>query len=274
MSLHAVTADPAQRYLVPVMPSLLSFASRRPTFAIDLGTAFVRVSTPGEPVAVERATRTDPQRPPAMVGGVVYDIDTAADVLVAAMQDAALHRVRRAHLLVSVPATATSVERAGVRWALHAAGVRGEVVLIEEPLAAAVGLGLDIADERPHFVVDVGHGITEAAVIAAGCIRAIGAARLGAAQLADPLRADRALGRIGRVVAQAIADLPADELAAIDRLHLVGGGSYRPEVTACLAAVTGLPVVMSDDRHHAVVRGDAACAAETFRSRPGSARRR
>jgi rod shape-determining protein MreB len=234
--------------------------------AIDLGTAFVRIGVGDDPVAVERSTAARADLPPAMHRGVVYDIGTAAAVLAAAIDDARVGRLRRAAVLVSVPGTATSVEREGVRWALHAAGVRSDVRLIEEPLAAAVGLGLDIAEARPHLVVDVGDGITEAAVIADGGIRAIAGARLGCAQLLDPERAPRALDRISRTVLRLLAELPADDAASLERMHLVGGGSLLPEVVDRLGAVTGLEVDLAADRLHAVARGDAACALETFRS--------
>lgn len=246
------------------VPALLRLGSRRPTFAIDLGTAFVRVSTPDQPLAAERSTQLMGRRPPAMRGGVVHDIEAAADVLAGAVHDVTAHGVRRARMVVSVPATATSVERAGVRWALHAADLRGEVVLIDEPLAAAIGLGLDIADDTPHLVVDVGHGITEAAVVSNGTIVALAGARVGCAQLDDPQRSAMALERIARCVHDAMAQLPTDVAAAIDALHLVGGGSLSGAVSARLAADAGVRIVCADDPIHAVARGDVLCAVEAF----------
>ena len=248
---------------------LLPHLARRPTIAIDLGTAFVRVGTPAQPLAVERSMWTGAGVPAAMVGGMVNDIDAAADAIAVALHDARVLRTRRAHVLVSVPGTASSVERAGVRWAMCAAGISSEVVLIEEPLAAAVGLGLDIAGSHPHLVVDVGHGITEAAVIADGAIQAIAAARLGCAELGDRCLAPRVLDVIGRTAVAALLDAGPDLAASIDEFHLVGGGSLIPDVATCLASATGVPVRLAPERFHAVAMGDAACAAETFRRRPG-----
>ena len=256
------------------MPVLLRHAIRRPTIAIDLGTAFVRVGTPSQPLAVERTIRRRNGWPAAMVGGVVNDIDAAAAVLADALSEARLTRSRRAHVLVSVPATATSVERAGVHWALRGAGVTSEAVLIEEPLAAAVGLGLDIAAATPLLIVDVGHGISEAAVIAHGAIQAIAGTRVGCAQLAEEALTERALALICRTVLRAIADVPADAAAAIGRLHLVGGGSMIPDVAVRLSTATGLTVHLAPDRFHAVAMGDAACAVETFRQRDAHRRHR
>lgn len=202
-----------------------------------------------------------------MWGGVVHDIDAAAEVLAGAVRDVTARGLRRARVLVSVPATATSVERAGVRWAMQAADLGSEVVLIEEPLAAAIGLGLDIADDVPHLVVDVGHGITEAAAVAQGTIVAVAGTRVGCAQLDDPSWSVAALERIARCVLDTLTQLPTDVAAAIDALHLVGGGSRSGAVSARLGAETGVRVVVADEPMHTVARGDLLCAAEAFRPR-------
>ena len=257
-----------------VVPAMLRNVLRRPTIAIDLGTAFVRVATPSHPLVVERTTQRGDGGPDAMVGGVVNDIDAAAAVLADTLDEAHVTRSRRTQILVSVPATATSVERAGVRWVVRGAGLTSDVVLIEEPLAAAVGLGLDIADATPHLIVDVGHGISEAAVIADGAIRSIAAARVGCAQLHDERLEQRALELICRAALRAINDLPTEAAAAIGRLHLVGGGSMIPDVATRLSLATGLDVHLAADRFHAVARGDVACAAETFRRRGTRSRHR
>lgn len=271
-SVTEVRTTSARRALASAeMAPLLRFVARRPTIAIDLGTAFVRVGTPSEPLAVERPTTADRGGPPAMHGGVVHDIDAAAEVLASALRDIRVRGTARARVLVSVPATATPVEREGVRWALQAAGARSDIELIEEPLAAAIGLGLDIADERPHLVVDVGHGISEAAVIAAGHLREVRGVRLGCAQLQDPATSDGVLDLLGRMVASMLSDLHPDEAASIDEVHLVGGGSLLPAVHDRIAEATALPIRLADHRLHAVAHGDAVCALETFRTR--SARR-
>jgi rod shape-determining protein MreB len=73
-------------------------------------------------------------------------------------------RLFRPTLMVSVPWGVTSVEKRAVHEAALAAGAR-EVFLIWEPLAAAIGAGLPVGTPAGDMVVNIGGGITEAAVI-------------------------------------------------------------------------------------------------------------
>jgi rod shape-determining protein MreB len=73
----------------------------------------------------------------------------------------------RSRVIVCVPSGLTQVERNAVAEATLTAGAR-EVHLIEEPLAAAIGAGLPVAEAIGSFVVDVGGGTTEIAVTALG----------------------------------------------------------------------------------------------------------
>ncbi|MCR4295797.1 MAG: rod shape-determining protein [Elusimicrobia bacterium] len=72
-------------------------------------------------------------------------------------------------IVIAVPSCITEVERRAVREAAEQAGAR-EVVLIEEVVAAAIGADLPIAEARASFIVDIGGGTTEAAVISLGGI--------------------------------------------------------------------------------------------------------
>src|SRR5690349_3451417 len=73
-------------------------------------------------------------------------------------------RLFRPTVMVSVPYGVTSVEKRAVHEAALAAGAR-EVFLIWEPLAAAIGAGLPVATPAGDMVINIGGGITEAAVI-------------------------------------------------------------------------------------------------------------
>ena len=284
----------------------LSLLRRRPRVgaSIDLGTAFVRVGTATDELALERTTSLPGNGPAAMVDGFVNDVDAAGALLAAALDEAAVARGRRARLVVSIPATATPVERCGLLWAIAAAGVRHEPILVEEPLAAAIGLGLDIADPTPHLIVDVGHGITEAAVVIGGTVAAVEAVRVGTGALEKAVvtavstgalpepaavdapfdllarafdgggspvdeavrrAAEPVLACFARTVARALAAAPIDTAAAIGCLHLVGGGSLLPCVARRLGEETGLEVRLASNRFHAVALGDAVCATEAFR---------
>jgi rod shape-determining protein MreB len=72
-------------------------------------------------------------------------------------------------IVICVPSGATEVERRAVRDSSEHAGGR-EVYLIEEPMAAAVGIGIDVEAPEGHMIVDIGGGTTEVAVISLGGI--------------------------------------------------------------------------------------------------------
>jgi len=70
----------------------------------------------------------------------------------------------RPRIIISVPSGITQVERRAVRETVESAGAR-EIYLIEEPMAAAIGAGLPVAEPTSSMVVDIGGGTTEVAVI-------------------------------------------------------------------------------------------------------------
>lgn len=70
----------------------------------------------------------------------------------------------RPRVMVCVPSGVTSVEKRAVMEAATQAGARA-TYLIEEPLAAALGAGLDISKPRGHMIVDIGGGTTDIAVL-------------------------------------------------------------------------------------------------------------
>lgn len=232
----------------------------RPALSVDLGTAFIRIGTPDEPVAVELPIHQMVPGPLAMGGGVIHDLNATARLLADAVHEATPIGLRHCRMVISVPATATQVERRAVHWVAEKVGVRSDVLLIDEPIAAAIGLGLDIADPRPCFVVDIGHGITEAAVISGGDIVTVHAIRIGCAQLESPSSMERAMGRIAATVRAALDDTDPALGASVHEMHLVGGGSLRDDVRCRLRDTTQLPEVVSDHPLHAVARGDAVCA--------------
>lgn len=74
---------------------------------------------------------------------------------------------RRGHFIVGIPGSATAVEQRSVRDAARDAG-GSRVDLIDEGLAAGLGAGIELNDERAHLVVDIGGGTTNIAIIASG----------------------------------------------------------------------------------------------------------
>jgi len=70
-------------------------------------------------------------------------------------------------IMVCVPTGVTEVEKRAVEDATKKAGAR-EVYIIEEPIAAAIGAGIDIAQPNGNMVIDIGGGTTDIAVISLG----------------------------------------------------------------------------------------------------------
>jgi rod shape-determining protein MreB len=110
--------------------------------------------TPGSIVAI---------RP--MKDGVIADFEITEAMLRYFIQRAHNRRkLMRPRIVICVPFGITEVEKRAVRESAEQAGAR-EVYLIEEPMAAAIGAGLPIAEPSGNMIVDVGGGTTEVAVI-------------------------------------------------------------------------------------------------------------
>lgn len=75
--------------------------------------------------------------------------------------------LRKPRISVCIPSGATEVERKAVEDATYQAGAR-EVSIIEEPVAAAIGAGIDISKACGNMIVDIGGGTADIAVISLG----------------------------------------------------------------------------------------------------------
>ncbi|OQY28942.1 MAG: rod shape-determining protein [Candidatus Cloacimonetes bacterium 4572_55] len=71
----------------------------------------------------------------------------------------------KSRVIICVPAGITEVERRAVRQAANQAGA-GDIYLVSEPIAAAIGAGLNVGGPRGNMIIDIGGGTTEIAVIA------------------------------------------------------------------------------------------------------------
>ena len=99
--------------------------------------------------------------------GVITDFDVTEQMLRHFMRRAIGSRLARPRVILCVPSGLTPLERDAVEEAARAAGASA-VYPIEEPMAAAIGAGLPIADPVASTVVDIGGGTTEVAVISLG----------------------------------------------------------------------------------------------------------
>lgn len=98
--------------------------------------------------------------------GVIADFDVTEEMLRFFISKVQKNKLLvRPRVVICVPSGVTPVEMRAVREAADRAGAR-EVYLIKEPMAAAIGVGLPVAEALGSMVVDIGGGTTEIAVIA------------------------------------------------------------------------------------------------------------
>lgn len=132
--------------------------------------------TPGNIVAV---------RP--MRGGVIADYEITEKMLRHFIEKACgKHLFFKPRVMVCIPSGVTEVEERAVRQATIHAGAR-QAYLIEEPLAAALGAGMDISDASGNLVIDVGGGTTDIAVLSLGGIVCNQSLRLGGDQFDEAI---------------------------------------------------------------------------------------
>lgn len=108
-----------------------------------------------------------------LVSGVVSDFEVTEKMLKyffdRVHREGIAYLPHRPRVVVGVPCGGTEVERRAVEEAARNAGAR-EVYLVEEPMAAAIGAQLPIQEPGGNFVIDIGGGTTEVAVISLGGI--------------------------------------------------------------------------------------------------------
>lgn len=104
-----------------------------------------------------------------MKDGVIADFDITQAMIRQFIKEANVSGVFKPRVIVCIPSGITEVERRAVEEAVIHAGAK-DVVLIEEPMAAAIGAGLPVDDATGSMVVDIGGGTTEVAVISLGGI--------------------------------------------------------------------------------------------------------
>src|SRR5919198_362105 len=163
-----------------IFTSLTGFGGR--DMAVDLGTAntlvYVRgrgivLSEPsvvaidqrsGEVHAVGVEAKRMLGRTPGTISairplkdGVIADFDVTEQMLRHFIQKVHQHRFAHPRVVVCVPSGVTGVEKRAVEEATLSAGAR-QAYLIEEPMAAAIGAGLPVAEPTGNMIVDVGGG--------------------------------------------------------------------------------------------------------------------
>jgi rod shape-determining protein MreB len=151
------------------------------------------------------------------------------------------HRFAHPRVVVCVPSGVTGVEKRAVEEATLSAGAR-QAYLIEEPMAAAIGAGLPVAEPTGNMIVDIGGGTTEVAIISLGGIVTSTSIRIGGDELDEAIiqhvkkEYSLLLGeRTSEAIKLAIASvypMPEELIAEIKGRDLVSGLPKTITITA------------------------------------------
>lgn len=161
---------------------------------VDLGTASILIYVEGkgivldEPSVVAFDTATQNliaigEKADSMIGrnpdsitvvkpmkdGVISDFIATKHILEAMLYRVCKNMVFKPNIVVCMPSTVTNLEKRTILDLVTSAGA-GKACLIEEPLAAAIGAGLDVTRPKGTLVVDIGGGTTDIAVVTMGSI--------------------------------------------------------------------------------------------------------
>ena len=213
--------------------------------------------------------------------GVIVDFNVMEKMLKYFIAKAMGRRAfRKPRISICVPSAITEIERRAVEEATYQAGAR-EVFLVEEPIAAAIGAGVDITKPFGNLIVDIGGGTTDIAVISLGGVVAssIGTAieeanpqvmevkgrnvltglpktvKLTSEEIRSALK--DATGQIVEAVHSVLEKTPP-ELAAdiVDRgIVLTGGGALLKGMDTLIEQKTGVTTLTVQDAMHVVAVG-------------------
>jgi rod shape-determining protein MreB len=163
--------------------------------------------------------------------GVIADFEICEKMLRYFIQRVHPHRWARPRMVICVPSGVTGVEKRAVQEAAVYAGARKEPVIIEEPMAAAIGAGLPVYEPSGNMIVDIGGGTTEVAVISLGGIVASESVRVGGDELDDAI-----ISYIKKEYSLALGERTAEEVK-------VALGSAWPLVEEVHAEIRGRDLV-------------------------------
>ena len=228
--------------------------------AVDLGTANTLVYVRGQGIVLDEpsvvAINTNTNKPLAvgleakkMIGrtpahiqairplkdGVIADFDVCETMLRYFIQKVSPGRwVAKPRIVICVPSGITGVEQRAVRDAAEFAGAR-ESLIIEEPMAAAIGAGLPVQEPTGNMIVDIGGGTTEVAVISLGGIVASQSVRIGGDELDEAI-----ISYVKKEYSLALGERTAEEV----KIRLGSAHRLHEELEAEIRGrdlVTGLP---------------------------------
>ena len=180
--------------------------------------------------------------------GVIADFDVTEQMLRHFIRRAIGGRFTHPRVVLCVPSGITEVERRAVEEATLAAGGR-EACLIEEPMAAAIGADLPVAEAAASMVVDIGGGTSEVAVISLGGMVVWNSVRVGGYEMDDAI-VDHARKEHGLLIGQERAEEVKIEIGAACESAEAGHAQIagRDQLTGLLKRV----VLQADEVHRAL----------------------
>ena len=255
--------------------------------AIDLGTANTLVYVRGRGVVLDEpsvvAVNTRDGRPLAvgieakrMIGrtpshitairplkdGVINNFDVCEKMLRYFIQRVhQKNRWAKPRMVICIPSGITGVERRAVQEAAEYAGARKPVMVIEEPMAAAIGSGMPIHEPAGNMIVDIGGGTTEVAVISMGGIVAAESSRVAGDEFDEAI-----LSFMKREYSLALGERTAEEV----KMKLASAYPLEEEFHAEIRGrdlVTGLPrtVVVATQEIREAIEEPLAAVIDTIK---------
>ena len=196
--------------------------------------------------------------------GVIADFEVTEQMLRHFIQKVHQHRFAHPRVVVCVPSGVTGVEKRAVEEATLSAGAR-QAYLIEEPMAAAIGAGLPVAEPTGNMIVDIGGGTSEVAVISLGGIVVSQSLRVGGDEMDEAIT-----NHIKREHKLLIGQQTAEEI----KLEIGSAFRLREEVEAEVRGrdmLTGLPkTVVPRARRSDTHSRSRSCRSSTRSARPST----
>ncbi len=249
---------------------------------IDLGTGSVKIFTPKDGIVLNEssmviASKTDGttaaigEEASEMIGrtpegvlairpirnGVITNFNYTVDMLKYFIKKVSRNPFLKARAVISIPSGVTEVQRRAVEEAAHGAGIR-EVILVEEPLAAAIGAGMPVNEPRGSMVVDIGAGISEAAVVSLNGIVVSNAIRIAGdafdAAIVQYVKKKYNM-TIGEITAEQLKIKIGEDVGKVENRHQLNGcdmvsglpktvtirtGEVRDAISECVGEIVDL----------------------------------